>query len=223
MAGFGHVAGYLHPPLSPFINNNTNTPQHDRQGDGFELGLGGGGFGSLGASNGGDPPVHVGRAHSWAVAELTPAREAPDTLDPLVAPQRWRIAPVTMQVAAALGSPGVKPAPIERLPREVVVLVFCFVDVKTLMMTIPSVSGRFEWGRRQVLVEVLGLRPLTRGSWGWRKCSFGRVLNAVLLRWVDVFGGHRCARRGGKSARSSSHLTLALAGRPRSGPPGSSG
>ena len=167
----------------------------------------------FGHSDGDDPRGQPGRAHSWAVAELKPAREASNTL---VAPQRWRIAPVTMQVAAALGSPGVKPAPIERLPREVVVLVFCFVDVKTLMMTIPSVSRRFEWSRRNVLVEVLGLRPLTRGSWGWRKCSFCRELNAVLLRWVDVFGGHRCARRGGKSARSSSHLTLA--GRPRSGP-----
>ena len=188
MAGFGHVAGCLHPPLSPFVNNNT--PQHDRQGDGFELGLGGGGFGSLGASNGGDPPVHVGRAHSWAVAELTPAREAPDTLDPLVAPQRWRIAPVTMQVAAALGSPGVKPAPIERLPREVVVLVFCFVDVKTLMMTIPSVSGRFEWGRRQVLVEVLGLRR-SHGQSG--------LAQVLFLPWVErgagVFVGHPQAWR----------------------------
>ena len=37
-------------------------------------------------------------------------------------------------------------APIERLPREVVARVFWFVDAKTLMMTIPSVSGRFEQG-----------------------------------------------------------------------------
>ena len=72
-----------------------------------------------------------------------------------------------MQAAAA--------APIERLPGEVVARVLFFVDPKTLMMTIPSVSGRFEQG-----VEVLGLRarlPMGRGSGGrwarrWRKYSF---------------------------------------------------
>jgi len=49
-----------------------------------------------------------------------------------------------MQAAAQTppppGSAGVEPARIEWLPGEVVALVFRFVDAKTLMMTVPSVS-----------------------------------------------------------------------------------
>ena len=40
---------------------------------------------------------------------------------------------------AAEAPPGLEPA-IEWLPGEVVARVFCFVDAKTLMMTIPTVS-----------------------------------------------------------------------------------
>jgi len=47
-------------------------------------------------------------------------------------------APVEMQAAEA--PPGLEPA-IEWLPGEVVARVFCFVDAKTLIMTIPTVSG----------------------------------------------------------------------------------
>ena len=51
-----------------------------------------------------------------------------------------------MQAAAAAEPDPAEPAPIEWLPGELVAVVFCFVDIKTLMMTIPSVSGAFEWG-----------------------------------------------------------------------------
>ena len=118
-----------------------------------------------------------------------------------------------MQAAAA--------APIERLPGEVVARVFFFVDPKTLMMTIPSVSGRFEQG-----VEVLGLcarLPMGRGSGGrwarrWRKYSFWpwaeRGATAMWRGGRCSVATRRFARRGGTSARSSWHRSgLTLAGR----------
>ena len=61
----------------------------------------------------------------------------------------------TIQAAAA--------APIERLPGEMVARVFCFLDPKTLMMTIPSVSDRFERSRDGMCV---GLARSLASYWG---------------------------------------------------------
>ena len=108
----------------------------------------------FGHGDGNDPRGQPGRAHSWPMAALEPARAASNAPavraasgDALTAVQRWRLAAVKMQSVAALGLPRAQPAPIEWLPAEVVTVVFCLVDAKTLMMTIPLVSGSRELAR----------------------------------------------------------------------------
>ena len=54
--------------------------------------------------------------------------------------------------------------PVEWLPREVLALVFSFVDAKTLMITIPAVSGvggQSCWGEVIGCVPVLPTTPPT--------------------------------------------------------------
>ena len=60
----------------------------------------------------------------------------------LVLQELWLVSGVISEMQAAAAAAAAEPAaaPIEWLPRELVAVVFCFVDIKTLMMTIPSVS-----------------------------------------------------------------------------------
>ena len=92
--------------------------------------------------------------------------------------------------ATALGS-GTEAAPIEWVPGEVLALVFCFVDAKTLMVTIPSVRTIVERGGAEV------------GWWcggvvvSWRHYSGGKV------------GGNHKGTQDGRASRHDGHMHTA--------------
>ena len=108
-------------------------------------------------------------------------------------------------------------APIERLPGEVVARMFYFVDPKTLMMTIPSVShsGRTrDLGHVEVLGQVLGFVAglhvaVHRKVWdvGAKGGSVCCGLNTVLRHWVGVFWWPRAGLHGVAASLLRAHGT----------------
>ena len=103
-----------------------------------------------------------------AAAAASPAAAEPSCVAGL--PPSPKGGAETIQAAAA--------APIERLPGEMVARVFCFLDPKTLMMTIPSVSDRFERSRDGMCV---GLARSLASYWGVAVAEGGGTLAQVLF------------------------------------------
>ena len=100
--------------------------------------------------------------------------------------------------AAALGSePGT--APIARLPDEVLGLLFCFLDPKTLVMAVPAVSA---WGGREKTGEggrrhgdaQLSARKCT-SCWACPAQECGRLAGETFVCWGERegAGGDSCA------------------------------